>query len=185
MSDKELIKGLKSGDKAPLKMIYENYKGDFFRFLNRYEVPLHSLEDIFQDAILVLFQKASSGKLDQINSSLKTYLFSIGKYMVFEQYRKDKKKVDSPEDYIFDKADNTAFNMVQQRSDINPLQKRILAGFARLGAKCQEVLKLFYYRGFTIEEIMEHLEYPNKNVVKSQKSRCLKTLKAHIHEQKD
>ena len=180
-----MIKGLKNGDKTPLKMIYENYKGDFFRFLNRYEVPLHRLEDIFQDAILVLFQKASSGKLDQINSSLKTYLFSIGKYMVYEQYRKDKKKVDNPEDYIFDQLDSNSVMMVQERSEINPLQKKILAGFDRLGAKCQEVLKLFYYRGFTIEEIMEHLDYPNKNVVKSQKSRCLKTLKAHVHEQKD
>jgi DNA-directed RNA polymerase specialized sigma24 family protein len=45
------------------------------------------------------------------------------------------------------------------------------------------VLKLFYYNGFTLEEIQQHLNYGNYNTVKSQKSRCLKNLKDLINEQ--
>jgi RNA polymerase sigma factor (sigma-70 family) len=46
-----------------------------------------------------------------------------------------------------------------------------------LGGKCREILYLFYYRGFSLEEIVEKLGYSNKDVAKSQKSRCLKSLK--------
>jgi RNA polymerase sigma factor (sigma-70 family) len=60
------------------------------------------------------------------------------------------------------------------------LQEKIDEHFEQLGDKCQKVLKLFYYDGFTLEEIQKQLNYDNYNVVKSQKSRCLKTLKELI-----
>ena len=49
-----------------------------------------------------------------------------------------------------------------------------------LGEKCQQLLTLFYYRGLTIQEIMEAENYNSENVVKAAKSRCMKTLKEKI-----
>ncbi|MGK0414378.1 MAG: putative DNA-binding protein YlxM (UPF0122 family) [Polaribacter sp.] len=54
------------------------------------------------------------------------------------------------------------------------------AHFKKLGKKCQEVLTLFYSRGLSIDEIVEHSDYTDGSVVRSQKSRCLKTLKDMI-----
>ena len=39
------------------------------------------------------------------------------------------------------------------------------------------ILKLFYYQGYNLDEIQEILEYSNKKVLKSQKSRCIRQLK--------
>ncbi len=67
--------------------------------------------------------------------------------------------------------------------DVRPLtQEQILLRkyFKQLGEKCQQVLTLFYYRGLNIEEIVKQAGYNNANVVKAQKSRCLKTLKQLI-----
>ena len=52
--------------------------------------------------------------------------------------------------------------------------------FGALGKKCQELLTLFYYRGYTIQEIMEAENYNSENVVKAAKSRCMKTLRERI-----
>ena len=62
----------------------------------------------------------------------------------------------------------------------NEMQIQLQKAFVTLGKKCKEVLSLFYYRGYTIDEICTRLNYDNKNVVKSQKSRCIKQLKDKI-----
>ena len=59
-------------------------------------------------------------------------------------------------------------------------QQLLQKHFNTLGAKCKELLELFYYRGFTIKDILEHTEYGSENVIKSAKSRCMKTLKERI-----
>ena len=40
-----------------------------------------------------------------------------------------------------------------------------------LGDRCKEILTLFYYEGYSLDEITEILGYSDKNVLKSQKSR--------------
>ena len=86
MSDKQLIKQLKNRDRNALKEVYNDYRREFFKFANRYETDQSTLEDIFQDALIALYENAQNGKLDTIKSSLKTYLFSIGKFMLFKKF---------------------------------------------------------------------------------------------------
>ncbi len=59
-------------------------------------------------------------------------------------------------------------------------QKLLKKYFETLGEQCQKLLTMFYYRGLSIKEIIAEGGYNNANVVKSQKSRCLKTLKERI-----
>lgn len=63
----------------------------------------------------------------------------------------------------------------------NEMQKALQKAFVTLGKKCKEILTLFYYRGFTLDEISETLNHDNKNVTKSQKSRCIKQLKEKVN----
>jgi DNA-directed RNA polymerase specialized sigma subunit len=55
--------------------------------------------------------------------------------------------------------------------------EKVQKGYQELGTRCQEVLKMFYYENLSIEEIKNRLNYTSKDVVKSQKSRCIKQLK--------
>ena len=65
-------------------------------------------------------------------------------------------------------------------NELTEEQEQLRKAFKVLGQKCKDVLTLFYYRGFDLEEIKNSLNYTNKDVVKSQKSRCLKTLRNMI-----
>ena len=52
--------------------------------------------------------------------------------------------------------------------------------FLKLGSHCQKILELFYYQEKKLGDIVNALGYDNKDVVKSQKSRCIKQLRKLI-----
>ncbi len=63
----------------------------------------------------------------------------------------------------------------------NMRQRQLQTAFKSLGAQCKTLLNLFYMRGFTLDEIVVELNYNTKDVAKSQKSRCLRSLKKIIN----
>lgn len=178
----ELIFQIKNGDLSVLKEVYLTHRKPFLKFGERYNLAEADLLDIYQDSILALFDNIKNGKIDSLESSLKTYIFSIGKYMIFKNLKRLDKVQATALDmerlkyYTDEVSDNQAFD----KEDI-ALYK---ACFNQLGKQCQELLQLFYYRGYTLEDIQETLNYDNYNVVKSQKSRCLKHLKELINKRK-
>lgn len=178
MNDSKQILLLKKGDQSILKKLYIEYRADFIAFGRKISVLEDDVLDSYQDAIIALQEQAFKGKLDNITCSLKTYLFGIGKYILYEKNRKQQKtvlKVVETNDYETIEIDVFSNTLSNQ-------QQKIQTGFNKLGKKCKEILQLFYYRGYTIEDITDYLNYENKNVVKSQKSRCLKQLKEIIKE---
>ena len=176
MDDKELIAQLKKRDRDALKNIYRQYRTEFFRFAHRYTSDETTLEDIFQDAIIVVYENALAGKLDKLKSSVKTYLFSTGKFMLFKEFR-DKKEYSTDESYLFDHYEQAVIEDVFEDEGPDERQKQLAAHFKKLGDKCREILELFYLQGLKLDEIVTVQGYENKNVAKSQKSRCLKRLK--------
>jgi len=175
---KEALASLIKDRNQSLEKIYNEYRSSFLQFAKKYDIDHASLIDIYQDAFIALREHAINGKLENIKSSVKTYLFSIGKYMIYDHLRMQKKTVSIENSGFKDISDTE--NPILEYPQLTPQQQLLQRHFKTLGKRCQEMLTLFYYRGLTIEEITENLGYENKNVVKSQKSRCLKSLKELI-----
>jgi len=180
MSDKQLITQLKQRDRNALKTVYFDYKSEFMKFMSRYNAKEDVLEDIFQDALIVLYENAQAGKLDALKSTVKTYLFGTGKFMLFKHFRDNKREVPTEESYLFDQYEQAAIEDVYEDEGPNDYQKKLAANFKKLGDKCREILELFYLQGMKLDEITVRQGYDNKDVAKSQKSRCLKSLKQLI-----
>ena len=180
MNEQQLILLLKASDKKTLEKVYIDNRDAFINFARKFKLSDDDIVDVYQDAIIAFREKAVEGKLENLSCSISTFLFGIGKYMLFDKARKNNKKVaDFP-------LENEAYNYKEMSISFieetpNEFQLLLQKGFDSLGKKCKEVLTLFYYRGFTIDEIAEKLNYNNKNVVKSQKSRCIKQLKDIIN----
>jgi len=178
MNKKSLVNALKNDDRTLLKSIYLEHKTAFIGFSNKYELDYDDILDIYQDAIIALRENAIKGHLDSLKSELRTYLFSIGKYMIYKRLN-EKRKLYTTE--VFEDPDDfEELKIIDIGYDFNSRQKLLQKAFKQLGEKCKEVLNLFYFRGFTLDDIVVELNYNNKDVVKSQKSRCIKTLKALI-----
>ena len=69
------------------------------------------------------------------------------------------------------------FDVNLHSSNLTKEQRLLKKYYDELGDRCKSVLNLFYYQGYNLDEIREILNYSNKKVLKSQKSRCIKQLK--------
>lgn len=163
------VAALKNGDRREIEKLYNQYKSGFILFLGRYSLPREELTDIYQDSIVALIENARKGLMDNLEVELKTYLFAIGKFMVFKRLKKEREI--SKEDLIFEWYDTG-------NEETEPAGLR--AALNRLGGRCYELLNLFYYEGKKLDEIQVLMGYDKKDVLKSQKSRCLKQLKEII-----
>jgi RNA polymerase sigma-70 factor (ECF subfamily) len=177
------LEELRSGSEKVLKQVYEQNRDKFLNFARRYNLSEEENIDVYQDAYIVFYDNIMSGKVEKFTSSISTYLFGIGKYLIFEQMRKNKKVVSSEYDLsIVGEEDELVSTIDIDEKGLTPEQELLQKHFATLGKKCQDLLKLFYYRGFTINEIMEAENYNTENVVKAAKSRCMKSLRERIQE---
>lgn len=173
--EERLIQRIRSGNKKELETVYTKYKPHFINFARKYCAEEELIQDIYQDCIIVLYENILTGKLTKLQSSLKTYLFAIGKHKLIGQLRHMEKapSISVPIEDINLLEEFAPFELNIEDEQTAQLQK----GYKKLGQKCQEVLRLFYYEGKKLEEIQHSLHYDSKDTVKSQKSRCLKRLK--------
>ncbi|MBJ7881504.1 RNA polymerase sigma factor [Gelidibacter salicanalis] len=167
---------LKHNDDQLVKELYVCYREEFIRFSKKYQIAPQDSVDIYQDAFLSIRKHALSGKLYEVNSSFKTYLFGIGKHLIFNKLKDyaSKKPYDPKLHHPCTEYEIIRINDTQEPSEE---QKLLRHYFNQLGKSCQQMLTLSFYRGLTNEEIAKQYGYDSEAVVRSQKSRCLKTLK--------
>ncbi|MFK7813490.1 MAG: RNA polymerase sigma factor [Maribacter sp.] len=177
------LEELKQGSDKALRRVYEENRDKFLNWARRYHLSEEENIDIYQDAYIIFHDNIMNGKVESFTSSISTYLFGIGKYLIFDQMKKNKKKVSSEFDLAIVGAEDEAVSSLElEEKELTTEQKLLQRHFGTLGKQCQELLTLFYYRGYTIQEIMQHANYNTENVVKSAKSRCMKTLRERIAE---
>lgn len=167
-----IIEKLKKGDEKTIHSIYVENKNGFSLFAARYNLPADDVLDTYQDSIIALCENAKKGTIDTLESSISTYLFSIGKYMIYKKLKSKNKAVSIDYDAQLPQV------IEDNEEDENDNEMILLQNnFKKLGEQCQKVLRLFYYEEKKLDAIQIELNYTNKDVLKSQKSRCLKQLK--------
>ncbi len=171
MEEQQLISRIKDGDDTALKKVYEENRKAFLDFSSRYPLSKEDALDIYQDAVVAFCENVKKGKLDTLKSSLSTYIFAIGKYKIYALLKKEQRQVpleEGPDLYSF---------FPSEPEEEDPQVRVLREAFKELGSVCKKVLTLFYYEGKKLEEIQQTMGYESKDVLKSQKSRCLKKLK--------
>lgn len=165
---------LRNDDKKALEEIYLMYKDAFVNYGLQFNLDREDVIDVYQDSVIAMYQNFIIKKIQIDNSSLKTYLFSIGKHKIYDHLKERKKIVAT----VVTDEDYEEIELTETILSDEQLQLRKF--FGHLGESCQNILKLYYYRGLTIKEIVALTQYKDENTVKSHKSRCLKKLIALI-----
>lgn len=171
--DATRIELLKVGDQKVISDIYMEYRTGFKLFAKAYPLESNMVLDIYQDAVVALCENARKGLLDNLQCSLKTYLYSIGKFMIFK-----KLKTKYPLEYMDDlKLDVPVTYELYEEEQQQELVQRMREALNRIGEPCKTILMKFYFEEKKLDELLTILNYKNKDVLKSQKSRCLNKLK--------
>lgn len=129
-------------------------------------------QDIFQDAISVAWYNYKTEKFNPNKGSFDAYIITIAKNKWIDQLRKNKKMpLDFKEEFAENIEDETIdLFLVEEKIE------KLLFTFSKIGDKCKEILQNYYYKKLRLEAIAELLN-TNADVIKTQKSRCMKKLK--------
>ncbi|MGB1308110.1 MAG: sigma-70 family RNA polymerase sigma factor [Oceanihabitans sp.] len=176
------IQDLQQDSGVLFQKIYEENRAKFLNFARKYKLPEADNIDVYQDAYIVFYNNVKQGKIKEFTSSISTYIFGVGKYMIFDKMKKNNKTWNPDFDLsvLQEKENLLDENIEIDEKELTVEQQLLKKHFSGLGKKCQELLNLFYYRGFTIKDIIATGAYTSENVVKSAKSRCMKTLRERI-----
>lgn len=168
---------LRAGDRDTIKNIYLEHKNGFKLFAKRYTSDEDQIHNTYQDAIIALLENAQKGKMQSLNSSIGTYLFAIGKYLLFKRLKERNQNSEITEE-LMETVPFETYEEEGQEQSILLLRRKL----KELGPKCQEILQLFYYQSKNLDEIAQIMGYESKDVLKSTKSRCLKNLKDNLNQ---
>jgi RNA polymerase sigma-70 factor (ECF subfamily) len=170
-STDKLYERLLDGDEAALVEVYDLYKQEFLNFFKKYDINEESVLDIYQDCNIVIYQRIYVERLELKSSSLKTYIFGIGKHKVYDYFKKRRIQNNNIKNL---KVESKNFEI---EDTPNIYEQSLAKNLSLISENCQHILKLFYYRGLSIKDIVKQTDYKDENTVKSHKSRCLKKLK--------
>ncbi len=173
---------------APIQTIEEQLLHlDTFYVQNRHEFLKWSYKmfflspdeatDIYQDAVIVLFENYQKGKLVELHSTMKTYFYGIAKNLISAYLKKRNKQRLYTDVRSYTEWENYA-TLGYDNNDETAIREEMLAhAVQKLPAKGQSIMQLFYYEKKSLREITQILGYTNEAVVKSTKMRYKKELR--------
>lgn len=177
--DQQTINNIRQGDEESIVSVYQAHREGFIQWAKTtYQVNEDVAADTFQDAVICLHNNIVRGKLETLSSSLKTYLYAIGKNIVRKKLKKEA-LFEGEESMVLE---NLYAEPVDSFID-NDRQRFVASLMNKIGEPCQTILRLFYFKRFSMKAIADTLNYKNENVAKTQKLRCLTTLKKMVTDQ--
>lgn len=127
--------------------------------------------EIFQLAIIILYDNVCSGKLQSIQGNIKTYLIGIARNKAYEYLRTRKTSSLDDQDYLINSY------ILEEEEDVKEEQLIIAENALKeLGDPCKSLLNLYYYKKKSMEQIAAEMGYSNRDTAKNQKYKCLKRL---------
>jgi len=181
--DPEDIELLKNGDNSLLARIYEtNYEKCMHVLKSLTKQSIHETEDLYMDAIIVLWRKLISDEYE--NENVQSFLISVANNKWRNKYH-SKARTILYEPFELEKIreDSTTFKLKSE------VQKRevglVMKAMSSLEGKCKDLLYKNLYEGKSLEILAQELGYKNYNVIKTSKSRCMKKLRILIENLKN
>lgn len=180
MSDIDYIEAFKADRQRVITAFYNKHRGAFVHDIGSYfrVKDLELLSDIFQESVIRLWQNITNDKLtaDNLSTPLAGYLFSIGRNVAMEVFRRKGIHFSVPIDENTDNGSQVGrIAPLWTESEQEVAVRRAVYG---MGEPCASLLLLFYWDKLTWESIAQELHYKDANSAKSQKYKCIRKLKA-------
>lgn len=177
--DNEILQRIKDDDSRVITHVYKKYHDEFLRFVRKGfpQFSTESAEDAFNESFHVLYRNVRVGRLTSLSSSLKTYLFQIGKYKVIDEINRSR-RTEGREIITFMPTEEILSLDLFEEKDLEIKKIRLLSETVeRLLDPCKTLLTLFWYKEKSDKEILELTDYKGTGTVKNQRSRCMKALR--------
>ena len=178
LTDQEKIAAIRSRNDPAIGEVYRLYRNEFVHlFKQRLQKNSDEIYDIYQEAFLEMCNKVYSNKLNEstLTSTLKTYLYGIGKFMLIASNRNGKSRI---MELFSDVPD-----LIEEDEEIDfDTEKIIQFAVNQIGEPCHTLLVKKYWEDKSGEEIAVELNYKNADTVKTQRYKCIQKLKKNLQD---
>lgn len=164
MDEKNVFEQICKGDEKALEYLYKKY----YRMMTKLVITNSGTEeearDVYQDALIVFWQKATSGNLI-LTSKISTYIYSICQNLWRKELDRKKRLSNEEKD-----------SAVILDVDTPEKEKIVAKCIDQLGDTCKKVLTYYYFEEMSMQDIAEKLGFANTDTAKTKKYKCKKKL---------
>lgn len=174
-TDHELFQMIQNGNEKAFEYLYKTCLPQAEKALLIPGNDPELLKDLFQDAIIALWQNIKNGKYQvRDNAKMSTYLIRMVQYRLFEKVKSGKVKYEIP---LSKDVDAPWDSNPDEQSDQMERIEKLQTVFNQLGDKCKNLLGAFYFDKKSMSDIaaMTGLQPAS---VKNEKYRCMEKLKS-------
>ncbi|HOW26743.1 MAG TPA: sigma-70 family RNA polymerase sigma factor [Bacteroidales bacterium] len=176
-SDDEVLVGLIRKDEKVIRYIFNEHFNTIKRFIAHNNGTHEDAEDVFQDAVLIIYEKVRDKDLN-LECSFKTFIYSVSRHIWFQKLEKNRinpANIGDIENFI-ELSDEMMYEVYDEdRERTKIFQQHFLA----LGQDCQKLLQLFMKK-IPLSEIMKIMGYKSVKYTKTRKFLCKERLKKRI-----
>ncbi len=177
-SDEQILKGILRHDNLILQYIYKQYYYSINYFIRKNQGSEDDANDIFQEAIIIIYRKIKENDLIFEKSSFKGYLFSVCRFLWLKQLEKrriEKEKLNDSLPYQDDLYDDSFNELVLKNEKYGLYQRH----FGSLSTDCQKLLQLFFEK-VSLKDIAMMMGYKSEKYAKKRKFKCKELLISRI-----
>lgn len=163
-------------DTAAIEFVLEKARGTVRQLLRKAGLPDTLMQDLLHDGAVILIRKIQDNTYDVAESAPATYLVGICRLLIANAVRLKKQPPSQPLENNAEIGDESVARYFEHKE-----QKEVLEHLlARLGAPCNQLLRLTYLDGYRDEEILQLklTTYTSADSLRSTRSQCFKKLKA-------
>lgn len=164
VKEREIFDRICKGDERALEFLYKKY----YRMMTKMVITNSGSEDeardVYQDALIVFWQKATSGNL-VLTSKISTYIYSVCQNLWRKEL--DRKKRLSNEEKDIPVIINT---------DVEERNRIIGECLNKLDETCKRILLYYYFEEMSMQDIADKLGFANTDTTKTKKYKCKKKL---------
>jgi RNA polymerase sigma-70 factor, ECF subfamily len=142
-------------DRVAFGLLYDYFAPRLTTYLIRLNLERGLAEELAQEVMLVLWQKASL--FDSSKSSLSTWLFRVARNRRIDLKRRDKSALLDPEDPVFQPE---APEPADSSMDARQRDARVRLAMTDLPEEQRAILTLAFFNGLSHSEIAERMELP-------------------------
>ena len=168
-----------------LQQIYLQNKGFCISFMmKKFDITLEDSLDIFQNSVVILYDRVITGHLKEYQGDIQPYLLKIVDNKAKEFKRSQYRRIQENQNYYI--AEDFRYNESDEelnREEHFSIKSEILKNALRqLGVHCKNLLELYYFKKLSADKIVQQLKYSNKDSLKTNKYKCMKRLKKLYHQ---
>jgi len=166
-----LLAGLQREEGEAIRCLSSKISGSVYQIGKNFRLVDDDIEELHCDCIMIFMDKIRTGKYEYTGFEPATFVIEIAKRRVYHYSRKAGQSATDDLDPGLDRADEPAWDMLEQMELLQGL-------LAKLNDNCQKLIRIKYLEEQKDKTVIEQklTQYSTVDALKNHRAQCMKKL---------